>query len=230
MIEFDGTFFPDGEQHLPDWMSKVGQRRNGKLQYQYHKYEKALRYVTQRRVAVDVGAHVGQWSRNMAIDFRHVHAFEPVPRYQDCWDKNLGGHPNATLHRHALGALSCRVSLLCGTPGSFGDTFVEAGGRRPDKGEVLVAEGVQVLPLDSLALEEVDFIKIDCEGYEEHVVKGAERTIRTCRPTMIVEQKPGHAQRFGLKQTGAVQLLRRWGMRELAVISGDHIMGWTSRR
>ena len=36
----------------------------------------------------------------------------------------------------------------------------------------------------------VDFIKVDVEGYELEVVKGAQRLIRSCRPTLFVEVHP----------------------------------------
>jgi FkbM family methyltransferase len=48
-------------------------------------------------------------------------------------------------------------------------------------------EMVKVIPLDSLNLTRCKLIKIDVEGMELKVIKGAEKTIRTCRPFLFVE-------------------------------------------
>lgn len=216
-----GWYFPDGEQHLPLWMKGAKQYRGGVLQYQFGKYEAALQFVKQRRLAVDVGGHIGQWSRNMAMDFARVQAFEPVPTYAECWRKNLEDYDNAALTEAALGAECGRVSLRCGTEGSHGDTFV-AKGDEPD----LVARDVPLLTIDSTSLEGVDFIKIDCEGFELNVIRGGEKLIRRDRPCVIVEQKPGMAKKFGFGETEAVALLRNWGAKLRVELAGDYILSW----
>lgn len=215
-----GWWFPDGEMHLPQWMRQAQQLRDGVLQYQLNKYELALAYVSRRRLAVDVGGHIGQWSHNMAKDFAAVQAFEPVPAYAECWRRNLAGVDSAHLHQIALGAASDVVALRCGTPGSHGDTFVAPSDR------ACVAVDVPMLPLDDLGLSGVDLLKVDCEGYELFVLEGAEQTIRRCQPCVIVEQKPGHAGRYGLGETDAVALLESWGAIRRASVGGDFILSW----
>ena len=37
---------------------------------------------------------------------------------------------------------------------------------------------VEVIPIDSLNLDKIDFMKIDVEGYEELVIEGAIETIK----------------------------------------------------
>ena len=41
--------------------------------------------------------------------------------------------------------------------------------------------------LDSYALEQVDILKIDVEGFEFEVIQGAENTIRSLKPRIILE-------------------------------------------
>lgn len=215
-----GWWFPEGEKHLPEWMARVNQKRDGLLQYQLAKYNAALKHVRLRRVAVDVGAHIGQWSKNMAADFEVVHAFEPVPDYAACWRANVQDAPNAMLHGVALGTQTEVVSMRCGTPGSHGDTFVAP------KEQANATFDVCMVTLDSFDLANVDFVKIDCEGYELFVIKGGEKTIKRDRPCIIVEQKPGKAQTYGLGETDAVALLKSWGATVRAVLSGDYILSW----
>ena len=44
--------------------------------------------------------------------------------------------------------------------------------------------------VESLGLDRVDVIKIDIEGYEEHAVLGAARTLERDRPTVFIELNP----------------------------------------
>lgn len=216
-----GWYFPDGEKHLPEWMKAAHQMRDGVHQYQFTKYVAALKFVRgSRGLAIDVGGHIGQWSHNMAKDFRHVHAFEPVETYAECWRKNMEGVSNTTLHPIALGGAAGVVSLKCGTPGSHGDTFIAP------KDEANAAIDVEMRTLDSFSFQNVDFIKIDCEGYELFVIEGGEKTIKHDKPCIIVEQKPGRAQKFGLEETQAVTLLKSWGAKQRGLMSGDYILSW----
>ena len=166
------------------------------------------------RLALDIGAHVGQWSRVMAMDFQRVEAFEPVTLYRECWLKNLEGVENASCKPVALGEKSQLVSLENVTPGSYGDTRVTYG------------SDTTMWTLDSFGFEEVDFIKIDCEGYERSVLEGARETLMECRPTMVVEQKKGHGAHFGYGDTAAVDFLEELGAEVREVISGDYILSW----
>lgn len=223
MLDYRGLKLPDGETHLVDWMNRANQLRDGKPTYQLGKYEVALAQVRHRGVAVDVGAHCALWSRVMALDFERVIAFEPVPRHIECWRANMAGAANAELHEVALGADDAGfVSLHNRTPGSCGDTGVA----HPCESAELVAEDVPLETLDSFELTSLDFLKIDCEGYEDFVLRGAEETVRRFRPVVIVEQKPGMGQRYGLGETDAVERLISWGARQMTVISGDYILAW----
>jgi FkbM family methyltransferase len=85
---------------------------------------------------------------------------------------------------------------------------------------------VQVIRLDNLDLHEINYIKIDCEGYEYRILQGAEKSIRLCRPVVVIEQKPHDAYSKQYGQFAAVELLQSWGMTKLDQIRDDWIMGW----
>ena len=216
-----GWYFPDGETHLIEWMQKAKQMRGGRLQYQLSKYQEAMRWVRSRHLAVDIGAHVGHWSWNMAEDFLQVVAFEPVPQYAECWRKNMEGtaRGKAVLHEVALGLGAGTVSLACGTPGSHGDTHIAADGD--------IAQDVPLRTLDSFNLQGVSLIKIDVEGYEFPVVKGGTKTILESKPVIIVEQKGHDAKYFGGESDQAVKYLRELGMVPMCPpMSVDWVLGW----
>ncbi|MEK9754717.1 MAG: FkbM family methyltransferase [Rhodospirillaceae bacterium] len=215
-----GWWLPDHEAHLQGWMTKVGDRRGDRLLYQGAKYRMALAHTKRRRVAVDIGAHVGLWSWQMAQDFDVVEAFEPVPAHAECFARNLEGCAHVTLRQVALGDAGDFVTLRTRTPDSSGDTGVEPDG----SGDVRAP----LFRLDQLTINDIDLIKLDCEGYELFALRGAEQTLRHFRPTVIVEQKPetGMVERYHVRPTEAVEYLKSLGARQLAARQGDYVMGW----
>ena len=73
----------------------------------------------------------------------------------------------------------------------------------------------------------IDYIKIDCEGYEMQILQGGEDTIKHHKPIIVVEQKL-HTDTGITKETqyGCVDLLKSWGARELGRVRNDCILGW----
>jgi FkbM family methyltransferase len=177
--------------------------------YQASKLRIAMAYVQNRRVAVDVGAHCGLWTLQLLNLFDAVVAFEPLDAHVECWRKNVTD-AWATLHQVALGNHR-------GTVGIAQDASLT--GRSHVDGE----GSIQLRALDEYNLENVDFLKIDTEGYEYFVVKGAEETIKRCKPVVIVEQKPGF-ERYGLKPMQAVGHLKSLGYVQKNEVIGDFVM------
>lgn len=210
-----GIWLPDGEGHLVPHLVE-GRKVDGLGTYQLKKYVVAKRFIREFGRALDIGAHVGTWARVMAKDFTEVVCFEPNPAHTECLRKNLAG-ADYTLYEVALGRESGGVVAM--TTPEISHTMhsvVHPGG------ELLAP----LMALDGYGLKGVDFIKIDVDGYEYEVILGAERTIRDNRPVMVVEQKPGQAERYGRGQLDAVEMLQSWGMRQLKVMGGDHLLVW----
>lgn len=208
-----GIHLPDGETHLVPHI-EANPLVGGRGTYQHKKYVAAMGHAPRRGLAIDIGAHVGLWSRLLAMDFEQVEAFEPVPLHCELWRMNVDAS-NATLTHTALGAADGTVRIGIET-GNSGNSRVMSNGR-----EVTQRRLDDLLP-DAIA----DFIKIDCEGYESFVVAGAEKLIRRSRPTMIVEQKRTHGKPYGVRDTAAVDILCGWGAEVREVLAGDYILTW----
>lgn len=211
--DWRGLWLPKHEQHLIEWMQQRNDIVDGKPAYQHHKLSKALSFVRQFRGAVDVGAHCGLWSMHLIKRFQFLHAFEPVALHRECFTRNVGHAHSVLLYPYALGEKAGSVSIHTSTSSS-GDSWVKGDGDIP------------LERLDVFDLHNIDFIKLDCEGYELFALRGGEDTLKRCRPVICVEQKPGRAQKFGLKETEAVDYLQSLGARVLSVLSGDYILGW----
>jgi FkbM family methyltransferase len=224
VFQHQHIWLPDGEQHFPQWMSRNGELVDGRGTYQIKKLREALKWVKQWRVAVDVGAHVGLWSMQLAKRFQTVQAFEPVAHFRDCFALNVigAGPANVFLNTCALGNEVTSVAMSI-DPADSGGTHVDLS-----RGDVTTPPRlVQMRRLDDHVFADVDFIKIDCEGYELEVLKGGAETLARCKPCVIVEQKPHKlGPNFGIKGTPAVDFLRDLGARLRTAMSGDYILAW----
>lgn len=239
MKQVGGVWLPDHETHLVEWMTKKNQVVDGKLTYQLDKQNAAYKFCSRRSVAIDIGGHCGLWSMVMpAFGFNYIHAFEPVAKHRDCYMANVQpgawsdfgtdifGHPAAYsdgyqvdgwLHACALGETDGSVRMET-APTSSGDTRV--GG----EGDIPLRRLDDVIEKSAGDSKNVDFIKLDCEGYELFALRGGEQLIRRCMPVICVEQKPGKAQAFGLGEHDAVTYLQGLGYKVAREMSGDFIM------
>lgn len=216
-----GIWLPEGDQHFEGMMARAGTRLlHGEPvgTYQIDKLDAALKRTKKRRVALDIGAHVGFWSMWLAEAFREVWAFEPVPEHVHCFRRNVV-QDNVTLRRVAIGHTAGDVMMV---------PDAENSGKAHARFGVYMNEVVPIVPMiaiDSLGLQKVDFIKIDVEGMEPQVIAGAATTIQTCRPVVIVEKK-GHHERYGHTEIAALEALQAMGMTQLAQLGNDYLFGW----
>jgi FkbM family methyltransferase len=139
--------------------------------------------VAPHRLAVDVGAHRGAYTYFLARLCRGVHAFEPQPRWAEFLRRAYGA--NVTVHACALAEASGRARLSF--PGAATQS-ARLDGPGPDGIEV------DVRRLDDFGLDDVGFVKIDAEGAELRVLRGATGTLARCRPRLLVEVEARHVQ------------------------------------
>lgn len=208
-----GIYLPSGDTHFDTMIAPNGT-------YQLKKFNKAMEFVRNRDIALDIGAHVGLWTRVMSPKFSEVYCFEPMTEHRECWEKNTRGLVNVTMFPLALSDKPEQLPMTMPV-NNTGHTHVA----RHDEP---VTETVEAVTLDSIKLPgsgKIDFVKIDVEGFETAVVKGGEQTLRRHRPVIIIEQKPnGNAEAQGYRQKDALRLLLQWGFKQVAEISGDHIL------
>lgn len=183
----------------------------------------ALAYVPKRRfnVAIDVGAHVGLWTEILVSRFKEVWAFEPleanferlVHRMNDPEVLAARVAENVCLYSHAVGAESRQVTMR-GEAHSKHFAVPDAAGT------------VQMVTLDDFGPSAIDFLKVDCEGGDYHVLKGGERLIRQSKPVIIVESLPRFEARYGLEPEAPLRLLESWGMKLVETHWQDFIYAW----
>ena len=210
-----GWYFPDFETHFPK-MLKKSVDKGLPPEYQIAVRRRSIELCSKHGTALDIGANVGLWSRDLVNNFAKVVAFEPVAVFRECLEKNVSG-PNFFISPLALGDHDTQATMII-TEGNSGHSHLDPN--------TIGSGDVTVVKLDNLNIDNVDYIKIDCEGYEYRVLQGAEQTVKLWKPIIVVEQKPHDAYSKDYGQFAAIALLESWGMIKLDQIRDDWIMGW----
>jgi FkbM family methyltransferase len=155
--------------------------------------------------ALDIGANIGNHSLFFANRFAAVHSFEPNPRTFGVLSVNAQLALNISVHNLALGDMRGVLPLKF-DPLNVGEaTLIAAEDATPsDRCDVIVER------LDDLAsgLGDVALIKIDVEGFEASVLRGALETLQRSQPIVVFEQNVGA---FVNGRSEAAELLQQAG-------------------
>ena len=209
---------------LPRWNIKMlfpSQRKGfGKFIFAFREYyEPELAYLEEilapGGVFVDVGANFGVYtlvaSSLVGLEGR-VLAAEPTAQSFAVLQQNLelNRSSNVEAFQVALAEANSKSWLNYGWD-PVGNWLSQNGGEgegEGDQGEEVRTESLDQI-LEDAGVDHVDAIKIDVEGAEERVLRGAIRCLTNLRPIVIFEFNPECALRAGLSPWGARDFLER---------------------
>lgn len=200
-------------QVIPLYVSPDAQLKYLKPSFDRDLIELAERYVERDHVVWDVGANVGTFAlaaAHIAVAGTTV-AIEPDPFLVELLRRSQG---LAETERGALRVLGCAVSELNGVAtldiagrGRACNALRIAGGRS-QMGGVRHSLDVPTLTLDALGdfLPAPNFIKIDVEGAELLVLRGAMRVLERYRPLVYLEVDSDRAGEVARRMAAASYL------------------------
>jgi len=189
-------------------------------------------FLSEAAVCVDIGANFGLYTLTFAAGIGpagRVFSFEPLPGPYAFLTHAIRwlGVDNVTVSDQALGdhrgVGEMSMPVRRGIP-VYGRSFIadEAEGLGPNAefgAERRVP--VELSTLDTVVraagLDRVDLLKIDVEGYEPAVLRGAEWTLAQHRPTLLVEIERRHLAKFGVEPAALVGSLTAQGY-DMAVL------------
>lgn len=138
-----------------------------------------LNLADRTKLSLDVGANVGAIAQMFEYHQYPCVAFEPQPEIHNILTKNFSGET----HNCALGSAEGEARM----PRLRWGSKYNYGGMSLNTRTELGSYPVPVKTLDSFNFQNVGFIKIDVEGWEEEVLKGAVETIARYKPIMYIE-------------------------------------------
>lgn len=196
---YDPSWFDRDFIHSPDGVREWPQHHCKQT------FNVSLPFIGERRVAVDIGCRDGEYSRYLQHHFQHLVAFDPRARKLFPFNVDLR---KVTHYQCALGDEPGEITM-------YGGTHDPLSTKR---------HVVPCFTLDAFELEQVDYIKIDVEGFEKKVLIGAADTIARCRPIIVIEQNDAHLP--GEDRYAAKTWLEAHGYRHAATCERgwDHVM------
>lgn len=142
------------------------------------------------RVSVDVGANFGMYTSRMLGLSRRCVAFEPIPAFARMLARGFG--KAVEVHGVALSDRSGTAELRVPDLDTGYATIDPANSLEARRSVPIDRVHVPMSRLDDFGLEDVGFVKVDVEGHEEAVLRGAEETLARCRPNVLVEVEDRH--------------------------------------
>lgn len=168
---------------------------------QYHpwitRYFKVLLAGVDDPIVFDIGANVGLISIPISFVAKTgtVFAFEAFSPTVEVLRRNVARNNvhNITIINRAVGSSGEKLFVSTPTNETIAQTFVSSFQKQdqsdlPEENRGSVVESITIDGfVRANGLKKVDLIKIDVEGWEEHVLRGAEETIRKYDPCCIIE-------------------------------------------
>lgn len=153
--------------------------QSGRLDHDQNMLPIVLSYIPIGGMVIDVGAFIGDHTiayLNKVRENGMVYAFEPYINAFECLKFNLKNYKNLNAFNYALGNSEDYISMEI-IETNDGMNFIKQG------------NDIRITRLDTISqnFTKLDFIKIDCEGYELDVLQGGQRTIQKYKPKMLIE-------------------------------------------
>ena len=136
-------------------------------------------------VFIDVGSHIGFYKVGLSRNFKKIFSFEPSPFQNQYLERNVlvNNLHNVSISNNAVSnATDKNVDLfIMGRSGGTNTIEVSCAN------DAMSKTTVRTISLDSCLFEDLSFLKIDVEGHEIEVLKGAINTIKLHKPIILCE-------------------------------------------
>jgi FkbM family methyltransferase len=164
------------------------------------------------KTIIDVGANIGLYccvAAAHAPEGSKIVAFEPITENLDCLRRNIdqnGQNSRVVVEDQAVGESTgeLKIFLAAGSIGQHSPSPKNALGSQ-------TAVSVPMVTLDAYAAENlngpIDLLKVDVEGYDGYVLRGAARMIEYDKPTLFVELVPSNLKNCNFPLTDFLDII-----------------------
>ena len=148
-----------------------------------------------KHTMLDIGANIGNHAIYLSDSFEIIHAFDPNPEVAPLLHQNIAINQIDNIVVHHVGLSDANKTLPFNV--NLGGNLGNSGFQQEGTAQSILLEAVR--GDDYLAdanVKNIDFVKIDVEGFELNVLRGLVRTIDHHRPVIAFEC---HAQNLDKK-------------------------------
>jgi len=198
----DGLWVPSTDAQIEQWREKGYPHMQDTCLKQFEKWCQSQN--KKFNTIVDIGAWCGTWAITMQQYAKNVYCYEPNKTHYECLQRNVAPYGHIRIYNQAIGNEDGYISLS--QESSTQNTRVLL-----EKGETKISK------LNSLEIDDIDMLKIDVEGLEMEVLKGASHRLEKIKYIMI--ELNNNSKRYGssnleiekhLKDLGYKILIKTW--------------------
>ena len=190
MYPVQPTIFKDGE-YQQDWYARdyfISKDGTGEFPQHHCKltWIASVPFIVNARNSVDIGCRDGEYTRYLHNNFDHVFCFDY--RNRKLFHKNVD--------------LNKVTHFKCGLADEHKKELVSGGGSMTT-GKIPLEKYYEeeLYTLDEFNFPNIDYIKIDVDGFELRVLKGCVETIKKYKPLLAIEQENGDTSAIEFCQT-----------------------------
>lgn len=182
---------------FPDYQQERGMF-NKSVNHDIEQWRVVKSHLKSFRTCLDFGAHVGTSAIRYSGFFDRVVSFEPIPELFECLTHNTKDCSNVEIHNVAISDKNEPVEILVNwintgssmIPSESTKKVIDTrwGNERRKEFQEMPKLKVDSRTIDSYNIEDVDFIKIDTEGYNIQPLRGMIETLKRCSPVIQLER------------------------------------------
>lgn len=177
--------------------------------------EWCAQYLTDDGIFIDIGSHFGEYPIILSKNCYKVYSFEPHPSNYDAIGSSIVANTigNITINKSAVSdSIGTRsLKILSDENSSLNEYF-----------KVDQTIDVPVITIDSLNLNNIDFIKIDAVGEELNIFKGASKTLMNNKfPPVLFKVLPD--EWFKFEKELLMSFIGNMGYRIVPVMGSDNM-------
>ena len=145
--------------------------------------------------AIDVGGNYGMYTFYASRRFSTCYTFEPLPYFEPIYTQ---GFKNQNIVWKQVALSDKEETAVMRTP-TCDRGYSTIDSRNQLEGKVDESDGIDIVEvktarLDTFEIKSVGFLKVDVEGHELEVLRGAAQTIGSSKPVILVEVEERHRE------------------------------------
>lgn len=210
---------------FPDYQKKTGLMFINTKNHDLKQWKYCLGKIKNFRTCIDFGAHVGTSAIQYSKSFEKIISFEPLPNLFECLEYNTKDLSNVEIHNFAISDTNGFTNIFV-NPDNSGSNVIQSDetnkiikSRWGNKNRIDFVNTppiqVKTRTIDSFGFTDVDFIKIDTEGFNIKPLMGMEETLRNNSPLIMMER--------GQEKNPGKKYLLSMGYKLLSTIDIDEI-------
>lgn len=194
----------EGDTHISKWAVE-----SGRLDHDQSALSRIIPFIPPGGVVVDAGAFIGDhtvaYAKRVGIE-GEVHALEPNEEAYACLRFNTRDYRWVRTYCSGLSDGFGIASIARDQNAGASHLVEKAHDELPPPTDQKV---IHLTSLDAWGLEQLNFLKLDIEGFEAKALMGAQETLYSCQPVMVIEVNDGALRRQGSSAEKLLALIDR---------------------